>query len=173
MCAIVARQLWLQRNMVVYGASAWRKPHVDYIKVNWDASLNARKSRVGIGVVARDHAGRVVAVLSDSEVATTDPEGAETLATCYATDMCHYLGLRNVILEGDALMVVRSLQKGKCHWGRLRHVLNDTTQKLQTMQEWRVDHIPQEANVVAHRIATLALSIPDRQIWVEGPTFKL
>ncbi|KAE8054993.1 hypothetical protein FH972_011868 [Carpinus fangiana] len=60
------------------------KPPQGFIKVNSDASLDLRRKRMGLGVVARDYARKVVAVLCDLRDASMDSAGAEMMAALKA-----------------------------------------------------------------------------------------
>ena len=64
-------------------------------------------------MVARDHSGRVVAALCNVRPYLTEPEGAEVMALTNAVDLCRQMGL-----EGDALLVVQSLQQEERRGGR-------------------------------------------------------
>ena len=105
--------------------SRWEKPPRDYMKANWDASVDRDQKRVGIGVVVRNHEGIVVAALSDSRTATIMLEGAESMAAWHAVEFCISRGMRRVVVEGDAITVVRSLQRDEWRGGRFGHVMDD------------------------------------------------
>jgi ribonuclease HI len=82
------------------------------IKINWDASLDTEKAKMGFGMVARDHSGRVVVALCDERpylTEPTEPEGAEIMALRNAVDLCRHMRLERVCLEEDASLVVQSL----------------------------------------------------------------
>lgn len=54
----------------------WRRPTGDGIKFNWDAALSREGSTMGMGIIARDNAGNMVAATCCSKSVTIDP-------TCY------------------------------------------------------------------------------------------
>jgi hypothetical protein len=43
-------------------------------------------------------------------------------------------------------------------------VVQDVVESSREMQEWRVHHVPMEANKVAHCLATQALSLTEKKI---------
>jgi hypothetical protein len=64
--------------------------------------------------------------------------------------------------------VVEALRHvGSC-WGRDGQVLNDMKMLLKNFQVWQLTHFNRGANVAAHTIAKLALSIGVEQIWHEN-----
>ncbi|XP_059441059.1 uncharacterized protein LOC132173561 [Corylus avellana] len=204
LCAVVARQIWLRRNVVVHGGefippkmviqqakeqinsyelamavrqqprgsievaeSRWRRPPAGFVKLNWDASLDVSMAKMGFGVVARDHMGKVVAALCDSRPYCSEPEGAETLAAWTAAEFCLQLGLEKVCLEGDARVVVQAIQYEANRGGKYGHVSHDIAEMLGGLQEWRVQHVPREGNGAAHCLAKYALSCMERCIWLD------
>jgi hypothetical protein len=40
----------------------WMKLLVGVVKINWNAAVNERTSTMGLGAIARDHEGRVLAM---------------------------------------------------------------------------------------------------------------
>jgi hypothetical protein len=58
----------------------WKPPPLGFIKVNWDASVNAKKKYIGIGIAARHNNGNFLGarVVTKSIVAT--PKVAEAMA---------------------------------------------------------------------------------------------
>jgi ribonuclease HI len=146
----------------------WKKPAEDVIKINWDASVDGRQTRIGVGVVVRDHAVHVLAILCDSKVAVTDLEGTEMLAVWQAVELCLQMGWQKIALEGDASEVVKSILNEESRGGRHGHIAQEVTERLQGIQEWRIAQIPSQANELAHSIAKLALSFMERTLWVGG-----
>lgn len=72
--------------------------------------MDVEQKRVGIGVVVQNHEGKVVAALSESRSTTFEPEWAEMLAAWNAVEFYISIGMRKVVVEGDALTVACSLQ---------------------------------------------------------------
>lgn len=47
-------------------ANHWLAPPPNMLKVNWDAAVDGIRCKVGIWVIIRDHAGKVVATLQST-----------------------------------------------------------------------------------------------------------
>jgi hypothetical protein len=103
----------------------WRKPSSGWIKFNWDATIDLERLRMGIGIIARDHSGTVLAAVSSLMLGITDPTTTEAVATWKMAEACVSLGYSKVILEGDSLEIVNSLQKDGCCWSRYSTMIND------------------------------------------------
>jgi hypothetical protein len=58
------------------------------IKINWDASIDSRNKRVGLGVIARDCRGVFLAAFSQQLNYDVSPVIAEALAAVHAVVFC-------------------------------------------------------------------------------------
>lgn len=90
---------------------SWRKPPRGIIKVNWDASVDSKGKRIGIGLIMRDHGGAAIAMLCETTAYVQDPATAEAIAARRGVEFCAELGIRRVILERDALQIVQALNQ--------------------------------------------------------------
>lgn len=81
---IVAKPQTLKSNPY-RGQAMWQRPTNMLSKVNWDASLNVQ---VGIGVIARNSEGDILACLCSSFQAGVKPAMAEVLALRRAMFFC-------------------------------------------------------------------------------------
>jgi hypothetical protein len=88
----------------------WRPPPQNTYKVNWDAALDSVNQRMGVGVIVRDHMGRVIAARSTTVEFSSEPVVAEAIAALHAAEFSRDLGLPKIILEGDSLQVVNAVQ---------------------------------------------------------------
>jgi hypothetical protein len=64
---------------------------------------------MGIGIIARDHTGWVLAAVCASRPHVTEPTTAEAIAVWKLADIYSSLGFAKVVLEGDSLEVVKAL----------------------------------------------------------------
>ncbi|KAG6661667.1 uncharacterized protein LOC122304736 [Carya illinoinensis] len=75
----------------------WQPPPIGVTKINWDASLNEGRGRARIGLVARDHAVRILATKKLSKPCLMDPLLAEGIGGLYAAKMANEMEYRSVI----------------------------------------------------------------------------
>ncbi|KAF5449835.1 hypothetical protein F2P56_030240 [Juglans regia] len=80
----------------------WKPPNVNCLKANWDAALDVKLRRVGLGVIIRNNKGEVMATGCDSKSYVEQPAIAEGWALSKAMELCKDLSFNRVILEGDA-----------------------------------------------------------------------
>lgn len=92
-----------------YHGKLWKPPVAVSIKVNWDASLNAKSDLVGMGCVIRTGEGIVIAAKCGVCKAAVDPVCAEAMAALVALDFCSELGMDSIECEGDSLQVIKGV----------------------------------------------------------------
>jgi ribonuclease HI len=145
----------------------WMLPPPGRLKVNWDASVNQQRRCMGMGVVVRDHNGRLKGAYSTVVPEITDPDVAEAMAAWQAAKFCVVQGFQNIIFEGDSLHTVSVLKTlGSC-WTRSRQLIEDTRERLCSLGSVEIQHIRRTANQAAHYLAKYALSSNSNLSWSE------
>ncbi|XP_042939662.1 uncharacterized protein LOC122274720 [Carya illinoinensis] len=94
----------------------WKAPGDEVVKVNWDAGVNLKEERTGIGVVVRDDKGEVLVALCSSRGVCCSPVVAELHALWRAMKLCAELNFEKVIFEGDSLIAVKAVNSEKENW---------------------------------------------------------
>ncbi|XP_042992245.1 uncharacterized protein LOC122318727 [Carya illinoinensis] len=145
----------------------WKAPIGDCIKVNWDAGINKKDERVGIGVVVRDGRGEVMVSLCYSNEGCCSPVVAELRALWRVMKLCAELNFENVIFEGDALVVVNAVNSEKESWEWYGQMVEDMKGVLKNRQRWKVQHVFRKCNQVAHLLAKVSFTFNEEQIWME------
>ncbi|XP_059434317.1 uncharacterized protein LOC132167380 [Corylus avellana] len=146
----------------------WTKPPVGFLKINWDASVDVSQKRMGMGIAIRDHGGELLAAYCATRDYITDAATAEALTAWQAVEISQSLGLEKVVLEGDAMEVVKVLRNEEVWLGSYGHVLQEAKQKLCQCMEWKVSHVHRQGNNVAHSLAKLALTIQQEILWTDN-----
>jgi hypothetical protein len=112
------------------GVIKWGKPPVGFVKLNWDASVHKKGKKMGIGLIVRDHAGGVVVMACETKEFVNDPAVAEALAARRGVELCEEWGIRKLLLEGDALLIVQALTSDIGGWAPYGMITMDAKQKL-------------------------------------------
>jgi hypothetical protein len=86
-----------QREITATIAKGWTPPPANMVKINWDASLDKNGRIVGMGLIARDGRGTVLAAATKAISSNVDPVVAEALAATHAFLMAYELGFQQVI----------------------------------------------------------------------------
>jgi hypothetical protein len=135
------------------------------VKLNWDANLNVKDGRVGIGLITKDSQGNRLAVRSLSLEVQTDVAGTEVMATANAIIFCKEMGYNNVIFEGDALQVIKAIEtEGPC-MSSYGHLIDCIRGELCSFENACFIHVSREANNAAHTLAKLATTHVTLSTW--------
>jgi hypothetical protein len=103
-------------------ATAWKAPPLNFLKANWDASMDKKRGKMGVGVVIRDYHRKMWATKCMTREDYLDPMSAEVMAATMAAQFCNELGVRTIFLEGDAknmVEVVKSISSDESSRGHL------------------------------------------------------
>lgn len=111
--------------------------------------------------------GAVVAARAGRSDHVADAFGAELTAVHQALDVAAEFGAVRIIVETDALLVEQALNRRGLDFSKQAHMIEDL--KLQ-MNLWfascKVIHCRREANMPAHHLAKLGLSLPNGGVLV-------
>ncbi|KAK3205554.1 hypothetical protein Dsin_019600 [Dipteronia sinensis] len=95
------------------GVIRWKPPSDGFYKVNINASLDVANHGIGIGLVIRDHQGFVMASSSQRLEVCFSPQIAEAMAIKRGIQFAFDTGLVLVVVESDALSVVKMVNAGR------------------------------------------------------------
>lgn len=96
----------------------WSPPHVRWYKVNFDASMpkhDVMRLVEGIAAVLRDHTWLILAWRRKKIIAHLDVATAEAYAARRGILLAQQFGCQKLVLECDALEVIRGMQYEKNH----------------------------------------------------------
>ena len=77
------------------------------------------------------------------------------------------LGLKDVIVEGDAKVVMSALFSSNTPLSSIQKVTEGAKFLLQSFNSWRTNHIRRNSNIAAHLLARYAYNVTDSVVWVE------
>lgn len=80
-------------------------------KLNFDASINTQRDCYGLGVIARDADGTVCLTTSKTQWPHVTAEMAECRAAEWVVQLAKRQQWKDVIIEGDASVVIAALKK--------------------------------------------------------------
>ncbi|KAK2642149.1 hypothetical protein Ddye_023912 [Dipteronia dyeriana] len=126
-------------------------------KVNTDAAIKGGQSRVGVGIVVRNHSGLMMGSSSQNIVAFFSPQVAEAMAILRGIRFAVDSGLLPAVVESDAKAVVELVNGGVGPLADIGSVVLDflsfTSRFLIS-----ISYVSRKTNMVAHSLTQLALS---------------
>jgi hypothetical protein len=143
----------------------WQKPEAGVVKTNWDAAIDLKGNRMGVGVIIRNEAGSVIAAMCAVIPFITDPTVAEAVALWRAVTLCGELTLQRIQFEGDAKEIVLAINnQGPCRC-RYGHLIEASRNSLRGFPFWAVSYTRRDTNEAAHWLAKASLSMSLNFVW--------
>ncbi|KAF5447224.1 hypothetical protein F2P56_032792 [Juglans regia] len=96
----------------------WLLPGEGVTKINFDATIDKINSRLGMGIVARNHKGELLLSMCVSKEFIGSPELVEASALWRDMELVVELNIKNVLFEGDAQKVIKEIyeRRATCAW---------------------------------------------------------
>jgi hypothetical protein len=110
----------------------WQAPPEGWTKLNCDAACDQKNGRMGMSILLRDNFGHVKAARSITKLCYVDSTIAEAMTLFQGIMWCRELGIQNVIVEGDAQIIISALLDGNQMGTRFGHLVDDMRLVLQT-----------------------------------------
>jgi hypothetical protein len=92
----------------------------------------------GVGVIARNHSGEVLAAQCAIQRYIVDPAVAEAIGAKMGVALEQLLGLQSIFLEGDASAVVAALKRDEEEYSRFGSIITKAREALKVFPEWEV-----------------------------------
>ena len=145
----------------------WCPPLEQMYKVNVDGAVFSAKQEAGIGIVAWDCHGLVMAAMSMKVSAPLGPLEVEAKAFEAGLQFAKYLGIQDFILEADSLNVYRALA-GLSHAAAvIAPIIYRILDSCHDIRNVRFSHVKRKGNSPAHLLAKHACGIVDYLVWME------
>ncbi|XP_041004003.1 uncharacterized protein LOC121249357 [Juglans microcarpa x Juglans regia] len=157
------------RQEQVRGADtlSWEKPDCRYVKINWDASLDQKRKKMGVGIIIRDETGKVLATMCDQKGYVEKAVIAECQALRTTVELCSDLQLQKVEFEGDAKEVILSVSSEEELLTSYGYLVDDVRFHFKKNAHWSIHFTHREKNMVAQTLAKKALFIEGKKVWLE------
>lgn len=146
-------------------AAVWKRPALDQIKINCDASFRA-PTDVGLGMVARNSSGEVMASATSSSCSVLSSLLAEASCLRWAMSLAIDLGFRQVIFEVDCLQLFKAWRAGVAGRNYLATIISDCRRLSLHFDSAIFTFTRRSGNSVADYLARNA-STYGESVWVE------
>jgi ribonuclease HI len=132
----------------------WTPPPPGFVKINVDAAV--ANSRTTLAVVARNEHGNIVKAWAKEHMAG-DALFAEASAFLWALQLAKNSGMQQIIVEGDAKLVVEALLKNAndVSW-TIAAIISDALVLASSFSSCKFGWIKRDGNTVAHMLAKFA-----------------
>lgn len=155
--------------------SKWRRPPLEFLKINVDGSYVEANKIGGWAFIVRDHVGSVVGSEAGRIEHYTDAMHAEAMATLHALSFASEAGMSRLVLETDAINIKTALTSQIYDLSPIGMVIKDIKCLMFTeFTKVRVVLQPRSCNLVADRLAKFGCQLDQGavMIWPDGnPAF--
>ena len=145
----------------------WTPPRDDWYKINVDGAVFKESSSCGIGIIIRNERDELMGAMSKKLEFPLGALEVEARAFEEGLQLVGDLGLRQVVLEGDAKVVTDAL-KGCCSPPISIKMITDGImgQKYNALV-WEVSCVRRNFNMATHLLARNAQFVSESIVWVE------
>ncbi|KAL0016440.1 hypothetical protein SO802_003509 [Lithocarpus litseifolius] len=145
----------------------WVPPLPGKYKVNIDAAVFKEQGCCGVGVVIRNDKGQLMGAMSKRVEFPWGALEAEAKAAKMGVCLAWDLGLKDIEVEGDSLLVAQALKGSTPPALPILKIVEGVKRYLRKFSSWTVVHTRRINNVAAHLLAKSARNVSDCVIWVE------
>ena len=100
------------------------------LKINFDGAVFREIDEVRLGVVVRDHEGRVMASMFEKIRLPSSSDEVEVMETVKAISFTLELHLPFVIVEGDSELIISALRREEESFSSFGHFISSVKQNL-------------------------------------------
>ena len=131
----------------------WACPPAGFVKLNFDGS-KLRNGQSSFGFVIRDVAGEVISAVAQSLGSSISILQAEAWGLQAGVRAAVGLGIKNIIIEGDNLVVINSIKNSWSVPWEIANLIADIKAELREFSCFKIFHIFREANRAADFMAS-------------------
>ena len=146
----------------------WVPPSPGQYKVNSNGAVFASLRKVGLGVMIRDSNGKVIAALSSPMVGPLGALETEAKAMEVGLRFALDIGIRDVVVECDALAVFNAVQGFVAPSSSILFIVDSILQQARWFRSCYFSHTKRQGNVPAHMLAQYSMSLVSYVAWVES-----
>ncbi|XP_019266683.1 PREDICTED: uncharacterized protein LOC109244105 [Nicotiana attenuata] len=143
----------------------WKKPDRGWVKLNVDGCSKGNPGSAGGGGIIRDQLGDMVKAFAEFYGHCSN-NMAEAKAVLHGIKLCNSLGLQNVIVETDSLLIVSIINRRMKPPWRIKHIIEQIWE-ITSLGNFNFVHTFREGNYVADQLANLGENTKEHIIFNE------
>ena len=145
----------------------WCPPSSNSFKVNMDGAVFSNQKAVRVGVTIRDDRGRLEVAMSMKIHAPFGALEAEAKAFEAGIIFARDVGVQDIVLEGDLLIMYRALRELSPSPQSVVSIVEGILDLVKEFRSVQFSHTRRQGNIFAHILAKHAFSIADFTVWIE------
>ena len=134
----------------------WINPKPPWYKINTDGAVFTQQQAIGMGVIIRDHKGRVMAVLSKLLHFSLGPLEAEAKALEEAMEFAWDVGIQDAHFESNSFLLSNAVQGASIPLVAISNIVTGICHKVQAFRSVLMSHVRWVGNKMVHILAQYA-----------------
>ncbi|KAK6147870.1 hypothetical protein DH2020_018782 [Rehmannia glutinosa] len=147
----------------------WSRPEFPFLKCNVDASVSYASKQTGIGMVLRNDRGEFLVARTITFPGTYQIREAELIGLREILSWIFGMGLKQVIFESDAKVVIDNLRSVDIGESEYDAILNECRIVLNGEPDFSMSFVRRGGNMVAHELAKCSFSFANPSVWTSPP----
>ncbi|XP_042950059.1 uncharacterized protein LOC122282170 [Carya illinoinensis] len=136
------------------------------LKLNVDGAIFEDQEKVGVAMLLRNDRGLVLFSASKMENGVIiDPMEVELLAILRGLQLCIRMGILELVIESDSLMLVEELNNTSESRLARGNLVHEVKKLIKRIPRYSVQHKGRMANEAAHNLARYAKHLEDLIVW--------
>jgi hypothetical protein len=151
----------------------WRRPAMDFFKINSDGSFFPESGEGGWGFVIRDHLGCVTRAGASRCAYLMDAYHSEVIGCREGVRAAVEMGMQKLVIETDSLLLKMALESNSFALAPTGGLLYDIKCTLNdSVSSWSCSFCPRECNKVAHAMTAQGCKYPHGTVlnWIDTPS---
>ncbi|XP_024171844.1 uncharacterized protein LOC112177827 [Rosa chinensis] len=150
----------------------WKPLSLGCLKMNFDGATDVKNGVCGLGVVFRDHLGKLRGAMAVPQVGNISPRAVESLALLHGLRFALHVGFLSLEVEGNALTILNTLHDESGDLNSEGHILDEVKQLVLSFTSCSWHFVKCDCNMVAHRLAKESLCLSQPFLCLEsGPSW--
>ena len=146
----------------------WSKPKENFVKLNVDAAFSFDTGTGGTGAILRDDRGLFLAASNYGVPFAVDPATTEAQALRDGLLLAGQIGCNRIEVNSDCVEVIDVMKEGGNSLGPAAAIYEECTLLCRNFTEVVFSHIPREANMAAHVLASRSEG-NQSTVWLDDP----
>lgn len=134
----------------------WSPPPFPSFKLQFDRASKGNPGKSGVGVIIFYHSSKIIKAVG-KYIGQGTNNVAEFQALSFGLDLSLSLNIKDIVIEGDSMLVFQAVTSKKCLSWHLQYFLDHILLQLKGFSTFSISHCFREINVFADFLANKAI----------------
>ncbi|XP_057821930.2 uncharacterized protein LOC131034453 [Cryptomeria japonica] len=135
----------------------WSPPLFPSFKLQFDGATKGNPGKSRIGVIIFDHSSNIVMAVG-KYIGYGTNNMAEFQALSFGLDLAHSLNIKDIVIEGDSMLVCQAVAAKKCISWHMQYLLENILLQLNGFSTFSISHYFREINVFVDFLTSKVIS---------------